>query len=218
MNRLDPQKECLKILGIFAHPDDAEIWAGGTLINHRKIGHEITIATFDQGEAVRVGEAQIGARILGATVRLITARLEELAQQTVQEVTSLLFDVKPNIVLTHWENDSHPEHRLVFELANRGVTKLRIASGFPQSLYCCDTYNSLGLKGTFDADIYVDVSDAWQQKLSAIDAHKSQSQGKWKEMIQAQGRLNGNRIGRTYAEAFREIPILGRLSPKQGLF
>ena len=39
-----------RILAIHAHPDDAEILAGGTLALLAGLGHQITIATFTPGD------------------------------------------------------------------------------------------------------------------------------------------------------------------------
>ncbi len=47
------------VLAVMAHPDDAELWAGGTLALH---------AAHD---AVRDAEARAGAEILGASLRLL---------------------------------------------------------------------------------------------------------------------------------------------------
>jgi LmbE family N-acetylglucosaminyl deacetylase len=56
------------ILSIHAHPDDAEILAGGTLALLADLGHQITIATFTPGDcgskssALRKSPACAGAK------------------------------------------------------------------------------------------------------------------------------------------------------------
>lgn len=41
----------MKIMAVMAHPDDAEIWCGGTLIVHSKIGDAVRICALTYGNS-----------------------------------------------------------------------------------------------------------------------------------------------------------------------
>ena len=78
-----------RILSIHAHPDDAEILAGGTLARLSQLGHELTIVTMTPGDcgssefsaeevaSMRRREADAAARLIGA--RYICAEFRDLA-------------------------------------------------------------------------------------------------------------------------------------------
>jgi DNA-binding NtrC family response regulator len=63
------------VLAIGAHADDAEIGAGGALLAHRQMGHEVAILTLSHGgrvgvESARVEESERAARVLRADLYL----------------------------------------------------------------------------------------------------------------------------------------------------
>ena len=65
----------MKILAVMSHPDDAEVWAGGTLAKYVDCGHSahVVVMTYGEGDD-RGAEAQEGARRLGCTLELLGHR------------------------------------------------------------------------------------------------------------------------------------------------
>ena len=61
------------VLTIMAHPDDAELWAGGYLAQCVHIGAQVTIALPRHGPE-RDAEAEAGAVVLGTQLREPRAR------------------------------------------------------------------------------------------------------------------------------------------------
>src|SRR5919108_2197884 len=62
----------MKLLAMLAHPDDAEIWAGGTLFKHTQRGDQALIVYMAATEdSVRGEEGKRGAAILGAEVAFV---------------------------------------------------------------------------------------------------------------------------------------------------
>lgn len=55
----------------------------------------------------------------------------------------LLFDLRPEVVITHSPDDIHPEHRATAECLLKVVPDVVIASGRPRRVYVCDGYNGL---------------------------------------------------------------------------
>ncbi|MFF3071129.1 PIG-L deacetylase family protein [Kitasatospora sp. NPDC057904] len=191
------------VLAAFAHPDDAELWAGATLAHHSK--HNAVTIAVPHHDDVRDAEARRGAAVLGAGLR----QVPRLDHATVQQ---LLLETRPDIVITHPLNDVHPEHRAVAAAVLAAVPEPRIATGRPTRLYTCDTYNSLTLDGPVRADVIVDATTTFDTKLTALRVHASQPiEQHFGPMAETLGRLWGARIGTRYAEAFTAVPILGCL-------
>ncbi|MFF2146213.1 PIG-L deacetylase family protein [Kitasatospora sp. NPDC058190] len=191
------------VLAAFAHPDDAELWAGATLALHTRYA-AVTIAVPHRDD-VRDAEARKGAAALGADLH----QVPRLDHATVQQ---LLLEKRPEIVITHPLNDVHPEHRAVATTVLAAVPELRIATGRPSRFYTCDTYNSLTLDGPVRADVIVDATTTFDTKMAALREHASQPIDQhFGPMAETLGRLWGARIGTRYAEAFTAVPILGCL-------
>ncbi|MEV7026691.1 PIG-L family deacetylase [Kitasatospora sp. NPDC093558] len=191
------------VVAAFAHPDDAELWAGATLALHAR--HTAVTIAVPHRDDIRDAEARRGAAVLGADLRQVT----QLDHATVQQ---LLLQTEPDIVITHPLNDVHPEHRAVAAAVLAAVPEPRIATGRPSRFYTCDTYNSLTLDGPVRADVIVDATATFDTKLAALREHASQPiEQHFGPMAETLGRLWGARIGTRYAEAFTAVPILGCL-------
>jgi LmbE family N-acetylglucosaminyl deacetylase len=78
-------------------------------------------------------------------------------------------------------------------------------------IFCCDTYGSRGIHGSFQPDQLLDVTRVWEKKLAAIHAHKSQPLAFYLDMIERQCQIHGKAAGTQYAEAFLHVPLFGWL-------
>ncbi len=191
------------VLAAFAHPDDAELWAGGTLALHAR--HAPVHIAIPLHSTARDAEAKAGAAILGATLHQVPV----LSPETIR---ALLVDLKPHVVVTHPVHDTHADHRRICEAVLEALPEAKIETGRPRRLYTCDTYNSLTLTGPLAPTHLVDVSGVFDVKLEALRAHGSQPiEDHFGPMAEDLGRLWGRRSGATYAEAFTALPVLGRL-------
>lgn len=200
----------MRIATILAHPDDAELWVGGTLLRHSAQGDRIDILTFAEYTSPRRAEAEAGAHILGVKCHIEDRRFLALSDSLAGCVSKFLGATEPDIVITHWERDSHYEHAAVSSAVCRSVLRFKIDRGFPKMLLSCDTYGSLGNDSVFQPTLYIDISSVFETKLTAIGAHASQDPGRWSDMVRVLGSLNGLRSGCSYAEAFVELAILGQ--------
>ncbi|MEV6905946.1 PIG-L family deacetylase [Amycolatopsis sp. NPDC051071] len=193
------------VLTVMAHPDDAELWAGGTLARCSASGAAVTIAVPRHTEPGRDTEAAAGAAILGAT-------LYQYDQPTVARVRELLIAVRPEVVITHPLRDVHAEHRALAETLVAALPGVVIATGHPRRVYTADSYNSLALDGAIPAHTVIDITDTYEQKQRALGAHPSQPiTDHFGPMAETLARLWGGRIGVRHAENFVPLPILGRL-------
>lgn len=200
-----------KLMVVYAHSDDAEIWSGGTIAKWNSLGGTSKIVCFSKDD-IRIEEARAGAQILGAGLSVI----DSVPTQNSNSITLIEDQIKsfnPTVLITHYHQDSHPEHRDVFEIVSRAIVQNRITMGNPKCLLCADTYNEICLNGVFVPNVYIDISSHFDQKLSAIAQHKSQPFEMWQKIAADQNTLLGSRIsGTKYVEGFIQMPILGKLS------
>jgi N-acetylglucosamine malate deacetylase 1 len=200
-----------RILTIFAHPDDAEIWAGGTLLAHRAAGNHTALCVLTEGGGARAAEARHGAELLGAQLHHLPFpdRSLQANAETIDAVLAVLRAVRPGIVLTHWAEDYHPDHLAAWEITRAAVTL--VTSSIPRpAVFWSDTYGGLGAHGPFVPDCLVDVTAVWEEKQAAIQAHLSQNPDSYARMAEAQCGLHGIHGQVRYAEGFIRVPFFSR--------
>lgn len=192
------------VLTVMAHPDDAELWAGGTLALCAAAGAAVTIAVPRHPEP-RASEAAAGAAVLGVG-------LYQIEHPTAAALRELLRETRPEVVITHPLYDVHADHRRIAEALLDALPEVVIATGHPRRVYTADTYNGLTLNGPLPAHTVVDISDTWTTKQRAVAAHVSQPVTEhFGPMAETLARLWGARIGVAHAENFVPLPVLGRL-------
>ncbi|MFF0413443.1 PIG-L deacetylase family protein [Kitasatospora sp. NPDC004745] len=191
------------VLAVLAHPDDAELWAGGTLALHAQ--HAPVHIAVPLHDPVRDAEAQAGAAVLGAT-------LHQLPELTPATIRNLLVELTSHVVITHPVHDTHAAHRRTAEAVLEALPEAKIETGRPRRLYTCDTYNSLTTTGQITPTVMVDVTATFGTKMKALRCHKSQPiDDHFGPMAEDLARGWGRRSGAVFAEAFTALPVLGRL-------
>src|SRR5689334_5501813 len=118
MNRLF--EDSGRVLAFGAHPDDIEVGAGGLLARLVEEGATVTmcIVALPSNMEVRKREAANGAAAIGAQLRFLFdekhARVEDIPMHDiVRRMDQLVADTRPDLVVTHCQNDLHWDHGLV---------------------------------------------------------------------------------------------------------
>lgn len=132
------------VLDVMAHPDDAELWAGGTLALHARDA-AVTLAV-PRHEPARMAEAEAGAAILAARLHALPDPASPAA------VHELIIGSRLEVVITHPLADVHPDHRQVAAAVLAALPEAVISTRYPQQVYTTDTYNSLTLDGPHPED------------------------------------------------------------------
>lgn len=184
-----------------SHPDDAEIFCGGTLIRLQELGWEIHIASMtpgdcgsmDQGPSeiagVRRKEGAAAAAKIRATYHCLDRRDLRVFydEPTLQAAVELLRAVRPTIVFTHPPQDYMPDHEMTSLVARAACfagptpnfdTGFRPASppavAIPHLYYSAPASgtNIFGEPGVYSA--FVDISAVIGLKGDMLACHESQ--------------------------------------------
>ncbi len=222
----------MHILTIAAHPDDPELFCGGTLLRYLEAGHEVFIALTTSGNvgstthesreeiaAVREGEALAGAEVLvgGAAERVRFLRFDDEGLRDTEEARRAVLEAmrwaEPDVILTHHPSDPSTDHGMTGQLVTRMILSLP-APLVPASVPPIDKKPSLFLwdviaGGEFRPEAYVDISASFDRKLAALERHVSQvswmgefMEDGLPELTRAMNRYRGMQCGVRYAEAF----------------
>jgi two-component system response regulator HydG len=193
------------VLAIGAHPDDVEIGAGGTLLAHRKMGHEVAILTLSRGarggvESTRAGESEQAAKIIGA--RLYHEDLEDTkiseGDPTIGIISRVIGELRPTVIYTHSIHDVHQDHRNTHRAA-------MVASREVGRLYC---FQSPSATVDFRPGRFVSIDANLAAKVQAINAFRSQMAVRAylePDLIEATARYWSRFCDGRYAEAFEVI-------------
>jgi N-acetylglucosamine malate deacetylase 1 len=199
----------MKILGIGAHPDDIELFMYGFLSICKNRGDSIFLAVATDGSAGGVNlkndlkfirkEETINALELIGKPEFFNFEDGALSQNLRRSnlIRDYILDLKPDLIVTHDRNDYHADHRALSKFI------IDIAS-FSIPVLFCETLMGIN----FEPDYYIDISKFYDQKISAILAHKSQNPTRLLEIVETMNKfraLQCNAPQNTYAETYKIV-------------
>jgi len=194
-----------KVLVLSAHPDDLELGAGGTVrklvSSGAKVDNLIMVPNVPHKRHLEISSKLLGFNPIyfenDSTDRPI------LNNNTVSKVESLI-DVKSyDLIISHWKEDWHQDHRLCHELTNiiRRVGKCDV--WYMESWPYNHKYES------FRSSVYVDISNEIAEKTHAINAYLNLPDDLSKK-IAGYNSYRANFIRCEYAEVFSADTIIHR--------
>lgn len=215
----------LDILAIAAHPDDAELGCGGSLLLATRKGLSVAISDLTAGEmssrgtvASRQVEATNAAHILGIKERrnlgLPDSKIGENSAHSLSALIQLIRETRPRIVLAPYWEDRHPDHEATGRLVKEacffaGVAKVGEGEPYrPTRLYF------YMISYPFTPAFVLDISDVWERKMEAIKAYQSQFESSengiktaisdpgFLKLVEARAVWFGAMIGAAYGEPY----------------
>jgi N-acetylglucosamine malate deacetylase 1 len=224
-----PAKAPKSAFAIFAHPDDIEFVAAGTLLQLKQRGwetHYLNVSTGNCGSAklnaaqtrrVRLSEGKAAAKILGAYFHQpLVDDLEILYDlKLLRRIAAIIREVKPSIVLTHSPQDYMEDHMNTCRLAvtaafAHGIPNFVSTPQRPAYFHDVTVYHAMPhglcdpLRRPIVPGAFVNTTPLHATKLQALAAHHSQ-----------QGWLDVSQGMNSYLRSMEEMSrAVGRLSKK----
>jgi len=184
----------LGIMVFGAHPDDADIKAGGSAAKWAKQGHRVRLISLTNGDAGhqeqaggalaqrRRAEAEACGKALGVDYWVMDNHDGELEPTLANRklVINLIREFQPDVVMLPRPNDYHPDHRYTSMLVQDAaymVTVPNVAAFArhlernPVFMYVSDHFQR---PYPFTPDVAVSIDDVLEQKLDAVHQHTSQ--------------------------------------------
>ncbi|MGE0549483.1 MAG: bacillithiol biosynthesis deacetylase BshB1 [Kofleriaceae bacterium] len=228
----------VNVLAFGAHPDDVELFCGGTVIRLGELGHTTAVCDLSRGEKAshgnpedRASEADAASTELGLAFR---DNLElpdtELAATTIQ-VTAVVAELRkrrPELVLAPWREDRHPDHAAASELVTRAVMFAGVQRFAPEAgeRFVPRQLLYYAMRHRMTPSFIVDTSSAAARKARAIACYRSQvtrrpgddaptliSSPGALSAIEARDRYYGSMIGVSHGEPLRAVMTPGLVDP-----
>lgn len=180
----------MDILTIVAHPDDADIFCGGTLAKHTDRGDDVTIVHMTRGEyggfdttetaiaEIRETEARASGETLGARVEFLDFKDGRITYSLEHrlELVDTIRAYAPDVVITHYRDDMHPDHRATsrlvvdaYYMASLPLVETTHPPCDPENVYFVGKPTS-----AFEPTVFVDITGYEACKADAIEQHESQ--------------------------------------------
>jgi len=177
----------LDVLAIGAHPDDVELACGGTLALAARQGRRVGILHLTRGERgtrgtaeQRLAEAEQAAAALGA-VELAFLDCGDGALRYGEAEEDALIEVlrtwRPELVLGPAAHDRHPDHARAHDLVAAAAFYAGLAARGSQAMggpHRPAAVYSYMQHHSFEPSFVVDVTSAWEAKMAALAAYRSQ--------------------------------------------
>ena len=211
----------MKVLVIGAHADDPEVSMGGTISKLVDQGHQVKMVVCIIPQEDRQGDVVDSAKksresfqvratkMLGAEVKILDLDPYDFSfnRSLVKTLDREIVEFSPDVIFTHWENDSHQDHKAVSQATFAAARKNN------KSVLM---YEQLTLGGltphSFKSHVYVDISECIQRKIESVKCYEFLPE-KDIEAIISLARFRGNQIGVSYAECFEVCKIIGEITP-----
>ena len=224
-----------KVLAIYAHPDDPDVSAGGTLAAWALAGARVEVcicADGDKGstdpatdpvELVRRRRQEVSAagEILGVSAHhllgypdgdlddglALRGRLVELVRTVRPDV---VVGPDPTAVFFGASYVNHRDHRAVGWAVLDAVAPAAANPHYFPDLGPAHAVRALWLSGTLQPDVWVDISGTVDRKAEAVGCHISQTgePGEWlRSVVGLRAEEAGREAGVRHAESFRRLVL-----------
>jgi LmbE family N-acetylglucosaminyl deacetylase len=183
-----------RVMIIGAHPDDADIKAGGTSALWCERGADVRLVSLTDGRAGhhahpgpglarrRKAEAEAAARTIGATYDVLDVPDGELDDRLEyrHRVIRLIREFRPDLVIAHRTTDYHPDHRFAGLLVQDASYLLTVPAvcpdvphlaSMPVIMYFSDAFRK---PCRFEPDVCVDIEPAFDRLIGMLHCHASQ--------------------------------------------
>lgn len=200
----------MSVLCVVAHPDDLELMAGGTVAKWIAEGHSVHVLTLSDGawtapnstvmrdRAEALQEEERAAGLLGYSVENLREPAMDLKfeDRLVCEVLRRIDAHQVDTLICPWERDIHHDHEIASRIAVSATRRMpRVLMGQINNY----------LRDVFTPNVFVDISDTWEQKIKALECYATQwarAGEEWLAFLDETTRYYGRMVGVARAEGF----------------
>jgi bacillithiol biosynthesis deacetylase BshB1 len=223
----------IDVVAFAAHPDDVELFCGGTMLAAAAAGLTTAIVDLTDGELSTNGTLEQRARerdeasaLMGLATRQALSLPDGGLANTEPHrlaVVAALRELRPRVVLAPYGKDRHPDHEAAAELVRSACFLAglrRYGSGSPYRPARVYRYM---LHSPFEPKVVIDVGAVWdarrelfrvygsQVSLGRDDAPTALNDGRFVAMLEGRAAYYGALAGVSYAEVFdADGPVLLR--------
>ncbi|WMT40624.1 PIG-L family deacetylase [Paenibacillus sp. D2_2] len=215
----------LTILAIGGHVGDMELTAGGVLASHSLMGDRVVTLALTAGERgvpagqdmqeyreQKVREAKVFADMLGGESMVFDIPDGELSDSEDMRfrVCDVIRRVKPDIIITHFKNSMHKDHRTTHSIVNDARFFAGLASmqrqepaHFASRLYYAENWeDAVDYKPYIYLDFDQEAYDLWVKAVSQHWFVTGSKSFPYLEYYKHLSRVRGIEARKTYAETF----------------
>jgi len=219
-----------KILIVASHPDDEVLGCFGTVARLIQEGYEAYTLILGEGKTSRdeqrlVENKKDEIKILNTEIQkandsigikkvFIEAfpdnRFDSVdLLDIVKVVSKVKFEVQPDIIFTHFENDLNIDHRITYQAVLTATRPME--DECVKEIYSFEILSSTewNYPLSFSPDTYFDISNTINLKIEAMQEYTSElceyPHPRSLEGIELNAKYQGLRVGKNYVEAFKSI-------------
>ena len=194
------------ILCISAHPDDIELGMGGSISRFVEEKKEINIIICFYHDENRKEETYNALKILGIQKNNIYfLNKTNNNRELIKQLDQIVLKIKPNNIFTHFNGDSHQEHKIVTDISISSTRNIDCnifmwENTFPGAI----TYKF------FKPNFYIKLNNNYiQKKINSFREHKSQTNKyntkKITDFLKIKSQFWGYHCNSSNAESFIQI-------------
>jgi len=209
----------MKLLVIGAHADDPEVSMGGSISKFTNSGNDVKLLVCIIPQESRDGKIMQGAKKrrlsyqeeaakrLNCEIEVLDMNPYEFKfdRKLVKLIDDIIVEYQPDVIFTHWDHDTHQDHKAVAEATFAAARKNNISVLM---------YEQLTLGGispdSFKSHVYVDITETIEDKIKSIKSYKFLSESDI-EAVYSLSRFRGNQIGVKYAECFEVCKVIANI-------
>ncbi|MBN2424109.1 MAG: bacillithiol biosynthesis deacetylase BshB1 [Calditrichaceae bacterium] len=216
----------LDVLAFAPHPDDVELFCGGTMLKLVSKGFKTGLIDLTRGELGSNGNAELrgqesaaASKILGVSYRknleIPDGNIENIKLNQLKVINEIR-KTRPDLVILPYRKDRHPDHENASVLLKdsvfySGLVKIET----DDQAYRPENIVYYYMHNVEQPVVIVDISDFFDKKIEAVSAYKSQffekasekketfigSKTFW-DFIGTRARYHGFKIGVEFGEPF----------------
>lgn len=219
-------------LVIAAHPDDEVLGCGGTIARLTNEKENVYVAILGEGVTSRYNRHKQSNMSSLKTLKNHCRSVSDFLKvknlfffdlpdnrfdtipllDIVKMIESLLDKLKPSTIFTHHSGDLNVDHHITHRAtltATRPLPGCTVKKVYAYEVPSSTEWSVGGFSKTFQANVFVDISDTLEEKVKAMSIYKSEVQPfphpRSPEALRALAKLRGTSVGLPAAEAFELI-------------